>query len=53
MSKRSKKSKRLGFLGKMSTTKKVVIGLGVVAAAVVGYVLYKRSKQPGLSNQGA
>jgi uncharacterized membrane protein YebE (DUF533 family) len=31
--------------------KKVLIGAGVIAAAVVGFVLYKRSKQPGLSTQ--
>jgi hypothetical protein len=32
------------------TTKKVLIGLGAAALAVGGFILYKRSKQPGLSN---
>lgn len=31
--------------------KAIFIGF-VAVAAVVGYVLYKRSKQPGLSNLG-
>jgi hypothetical protein len=40
----AKKSKKIS-----KTTKKVLIGLGAAALAVGGYVLYKRSKQPGLS----
>lgn len=41
--KRGKKSKK----GKLMT--KVLVGAGLVGAAVVGFILYKRSKQPGLS----
>jgi LPXTG-motif cell wall-anchored protein len=43
MAKGKKRSK------KMSTTTKVVVGLGAAALAVGGFILYKRSKQPGLS----
>lgn len=40
---KGKKSKKL--------MKKVLVGAGVLAAAVVGFILYKRSKQPGVSTQ--
>jgi len=45
MAKRGKKSKK----SKKIMTK-VLVGLGVVGAAVIGYVLYKRSAQPGKSD---
>jgi hypothetical protein len=39
--------------GKKSKNLMIILGvLGVAAAGVVGYILYKRSKQPGLSTSG-
>lgn len=44
MKKRSRK--------KSGTLVKVLVALGVIGAAGLGYILYQRSKQPGMSDLG-